>query len=101
MDSDPARWNRTENTFGETFGEARADTVESIFPSPTGRLRGQRAQLQKNLIPHPSALHLPLPPAAARHSIDKKRAAPDFSGATQAAAAKHLTNTDVFRGNTS
>ena len=24
INSDPARWNRTENTFGETFGETRA-----------------------------------------------------------------------------
>ena len=37
-----------KKTFGEAFGEARAETVESIFPSPTGRLRGQRTRLQKN-----------------------------------------------------
>ena len=38
---------RTQKTFVETFGEARAATVESGSFSPTGRLRGQRPQLQK------------------------------------------------------
>ena len=38
---------RTQKSFGKTFGETRADTVVSIFPSPTGRLRVQRPQLQK------------------------------------------------------
>ena len=36
-----------QKSFGETFGEARAATVLSGIPSPTGRLRGQRPQLQK------------------------------------------------------
>jgi hypothetical protein len=39
--------NRQKNV-RRGFGEARAETVESIFPSPTGRLRGQRTRLQKN-----------------------------------------------------
>jgi hypothetical protein len=34
-------------TFGETFGEARAATVGSVVTCHTGRLRGQRPQLQK------------------------------------------------------
>ena len=38
---------RTQKTIVETFGEARAATVESGSFSPTGRLRGQRPQLQK------------------------------------------------------
>jgi hypothetical protein len=38
---------RTQKTFVETFGEAHAATVESGIFSPTGRLRGQRPQLQK------------------------------------------------------
>ena len=38
---------RTQKTFVETFGEAHAATVESGSFSPTGRLRGQRPQLQK------------------------------------------------------
>ena len=40
-----------KKTFGETFGEARAATVVSGFAAKTGRLRGQRPQLQK--YPHP------------------------------------------------
>ena len=51
QDTDPKLLFRTrsptQNTFGETFGEARATTVESSFASHTGRLRGQRPQLQK------------------------------------------------------
>ena len=44
-----AEWNRSalKKTFGETFGEARAATVVSGFAAKTGRLRGQRPQLQK------------------------------------------------------
>jgi hypothetical protein len=67
LKSNPAQRVGTgpKNTFGETFAEARADTVESVFPSPTGRLRGQRPQRQKrknhgpstaSLLPHPSRL---------------------------------------------
>jgi hypothetical protein len=36
-----------KKTFGETFGEARAATVDSGIFSTTGRLRGQRPQRQK------------------------------------------------------
>jgi hypothetical protein len=46
-DPNPTRSNRTQKTFGETFGEARAATVVSSFAAKTGRLRGQRPQLQK------------------------------------------------------
>ena len=35
--------NRTQ----KSFGDAHAAAVESVFPSPTGRLRGQRPRLQK------------------------------------------------------
>ena len=38
----------TKKTFGKTFDQARAAAVESVFPSPTERLRGQRPQLQKS-----------------------------------------------------
>ena len=42
-------------TFGETFGEARAATVESVITCHTGQLRGQRPQLQKKKKPCPQA----------------------------------------------
>ena len=48
-----------KKTFGDTFAEARADTIASVFPSPTGRLRGQRPQLQKK--PWPLS-HIPQTP---------------------------------------
>ena len=39
--------SQAKKTFGETFGEARAATVKSGSAAKTGRLRGQRPQLQK------------------------------------------------------
>ncbi len=90
--------NEPKNTFGDTFGET--------FGAATGV---SDPRLQKNLghqatfplPPQVSALPLHLLPG--RHALRdrQKKAAPDFSGAAQAAAAKHLTNTDVFPENTS